>query len=206
MSLIEAHNLPFTAALCVMLLLAVGQALGAAHLGGDHDISADHNGAHVSGDGLLSVLGIGRVPFLIWLALLLLLFAAFGFAIQSFAESLTDGVLDPLLAAVLAGAAALPFTALVVRPLAQILPGDETSAISLDELLGRRATISDGLARQNSAARARVTDRHGLTHNVMVEPHDQGSELHAGDEVLLVRRDGNLFFAAALHDRALSPY
>ncbi len=189
-----------------MLLLAVGQALGVAHLGGDHDIDAGHDGANASGAGLLSLLGVGRVPFLIWLALLLLLFAAFGFAIQSLAKSLTGGVLDPLLAAIFAGAAGLPSTAFMVRPLARILPGDETSAISLEELVGRRASISDGLARQGSAARARVIDRHGLTHNVMVEPHDRASELHAGDEVLLVRREGNLFFAAALHDRALSPY
>lgn len=206
MSLLEAHNLPFTAALCVMVLLAAGQAIGVVHLLGDHDFDSDHSGADSSGGGLLSLLGIGRVPFLIWLALLLLLFAAIGLAIQELFTSLTGGPLDALLATVCAGAAALPMTAVLVRPLANVLPGDESSAIPLEHLVGRRGKISDGTARQGFAARASVTDRNGLTHHVMVEPHDQTGQLHAGDEVLLVRREGNLFFAAALHDRALSPY
>ena len=39
----------------------------------------------------------------------------------------------------------------------------------------------------------------------MVEPHEASSELHAGDEVLLVRREANQFYATALAERRLSP-
>ena len=46
---------------------------------------------------------------------------------------------------------------------------------------------------------------HGQTHYVMVEPHETASEIHAGDEVLLVRRDNNTFFGTALAERRLSP-
>lgn len=205
-SLLEAHNLPFSAALCVMLLLAVAQGVGAAHFFGDHDVGGDHDGAEGAMGGLLSLLGVGRVPFLIWLALLLLLFAALGLSIQELAMSFAGGTLDAALAAVLAGVVAVPVTALLVRPLAHILPGDETSAVSVDELVGRRGRVSEGVSRQGFPARAQVIDRHGLTHNVMIEPHDAQSQLHAGDEVLLVRREGHLFFATALHDRALSLY
>ena len=39
----------------------------------------------------------------------------------------------------------------------------------------------------------------------MVEPHEAASELHAGDEVLLVRREGESFYATAVAERRLSP-
>ena len=39
----------------------------------------------------------------------------------------------------------------------------------------------------------------------MVEPHEASAELHAGDDVLLVRREGDQFYATALAERRLSP-
>ena len=39
----------------------------------------------------------------------------------------------------------------------------------------------------------------------MVEPHEQSSELHSGDEVLLVRREKDQFYATAVAERRLSP-
>lgn len=209
MSLLEPHNLPFAAALCVMAVLAVIQALGLGDAVGDHDAELGDPSGDGAADGamggLLSLLGIGRVPFLIWLALFLLLFAAIGLGIQELAASLTGGPLHAGLAAVLSGIAALPFAGTLVRPLAAVLPGDETTAITLDQLLGRRAHITDGTARSGSPARARVIDRHGMAHHVMVQPHDTAQTLQAGDEILLVRREGEAFFAAATADRALAP-
>lgn len=204
MILLEPHNLPFVAALCVMLVLAVIQMTGIGDLLGNHEFDADGAGFESPMDGLLSLLGIGRVPFLIWLALFLLTFAGLGLLIQALAENLTDRSLDPLLAALLAGIAALPVAGTVARPLGAILPGDETTAVTLDELVGRRGHIVDGVARRTSPARARVIDRHGMPHHVMVEPHADASELFAGDEILLVRREGEAFFATPLTDRALS--
>jgi len=200
--LLEPHNLPFAAALCVMAVLALVQLIGLADVFGDHDIGHDAGGAM---DGLLSLVGVGRVPFLIWLALVLLAFAGLGLGIQAFAENLTGRPLDAALASVFAAVAALPVAGVVSRPLGAILPGDETTAISLDELVGRRAHITDGVARRGSPARARVNDRHGMMHHVMVEPHEDTSELRSGDEVLLVRREGEGFIAMELADRALSP-
>jgi hypothetical protein len=99
----------------------------------------------------------------------------------------------------------LPVTGALARPLGRLLPHDETTAVTLDTLLGRRATVTDGVARSGSPARARVYDYHGHPHHVMVEPHEASSELHSGDEVLLVRREGNQFYATALAERRLSP-
>tara|TARA_R110002072_G_scaffold121321_6_gene254896 strand:+ start:7134 stop:7787 length:654 start_codon:yes stop_codon:yes gene_type:complete len=215
-TLLEAHNMPFAAALLVMLLLAIIQAVGLLGdmLGGaDAEIEAepgfapDGDSAVPGGviDGLFTLLGIGRVPLTIWLALFLLLFAGIGVGLQSLAAALTGAPLDRLLAAGLAGIAALPATGALVRPLGRILPQDETSAVPLEVLLGRRATITDGIARSGSPARARALDHHGHPHHVMVEPHEAASELHAGDEVLLVRREGESFYATAVAERRLSP-
>ncbi|KRA84580.1 OB-fold-containig protein [Altererythrobacter sp. Root672] len=203
MSLLADHNLPFAVALALMLLLALLQGFGLGDLFGDHDLDADHDGGLA--DGLLLFFGIGRVPFLAWLASLLLLFAGIGVGIQSLADSLLGAPLDTWLAAILAAVAALPVTGIVVRPLAHILPGDETTAVSLDSLVGRRATIVTGRASAGNPARARVADRFGRPHHVMVEPHEAGSEMLEGDELLLVRRENETFYGVALQERRLSP-
>ncbi|KWV94947.1 YqiJ family protein [Erythrobacter sp. AP23] len=212
MSIFEAHNMPFAVAFVLVVALAIVQAVGLGDLfcsDADVDPAAgvDGEAAIQPGalDGLYTLLGIGRVPLTIWMALLLFGFAAIGVSTQALAESLTGVPLHRWLAALLAAGASVPLTGVLARPLGAILPQDETSAVSTDTLLGRRATITDGVARTGSPARARVHDIHGQAHYVMVEPHEASSELHAGDEVLLVRSEANQFYATALAERRLSP-
>jgi len=209
MSLLADYNLPFAAALVLMVLIALLQAFGLGHVFGDVDVDAD---VDVDGDielgvfdGLLSFLGVGRVPFMVWLASFLLLFAASGVGIQALANSLLGAPLDRWLAAVLAAVAGLPAAGGLVRPLAAILPSDETSAVGLDSLVGRRARVVTGRAAAGYPARAQVTDRHGRAHYVMVEPHEAGSEMLEGDELLLVRRESETFYGVALQERRLGP-
>ena len=212
MNLLADYNAPFAGALILMVILALVQVLGLADSFGadaDVDLEADIDGDTALSpglaDGLFSLIGLGRVPLTIWLALFLLLFAGFGIGIQQLAAGILGAPFDPWLAGVLAGIAALPVTGALARPLGRLLPHDESSAVTIDTLVGRRARITDGVARSGSPARARVSDVHGHAHHVMVEPHDDDTELLAGDEVLLVRREGNVFYAAALADRRLSP-
>ena len=76
MSILEAYNMPFAAALLAMLVLAVVQIIGVADLFGDADVEVGHDvSAHadVSGslfDGLFSVIGLGRIPLMVWLSLI----------------------------------------------------------------------------------------------------------------------------------------
>ena len=213
MTLLEPHNLPFAIAMGLMVLLALVQVLGLgdwgvdADLDVDPDIGADADASLQPGmvEGLLTLLGMGRVPLTIWLALFLLMFAGIGLSVQELATSLTGAPLYSWLAALIAGAAAVPVTGVLARPLGAILPKDHTTAVSTASLIGRRATITDGVARTGSPARARVRDIHGQAHYVMVEPHEETSALHAGDEVLLVRREKDQFYATALAERRLSP-
>ncbi len=211
MSILAESNLPFTVALGAMLLVSLLQLVGFADFGSDADIGFDAD-ADVNVDGttnlmggITTLLGIGRVPFLVWLIVFLFLFAAIGFGIQALAESFTGTPLYAWLAAALSLGATLPVTATLVRPLAHVLPQDETSAVRLDSLVGRRATIVTGRAAADYPARAKVRDRFGQTHYVMVEPHEKSGEIHEGEQVLLVRREGQTFFGVPLSERKLAP-
>lgn len=194
MSLLAAHNLPFLLALIALALIAIVQVTGLGDvLEGDVDTGG---GLEASGFGeaLTALLGLGRVPLLIWLASLLLIFGATGLIGQAWIAALVGAPLSAGWAALAAGAAALLLNSLAARPLGAIMPRDETTAITLDELVRRDAEIQIGIARPGSPARAKVIDIHGQAHFVMVEPHDADRELKAGDTVLLVRRDGQTFY------------
>ena len=50
-----------------------------------------------------------------------------------------------------------------------------------------------------------MKDAFGHPHFVMVEPHDPGAELTEGETVLLVRREGELFFGVRYESKLLMP-
>lgn len=196
MSLLAGHNLPFVIALGALALIALAQVTGLGDvLEGAGDVDAG-GGLEAGGFGeaLTALLGLGRVPLLIWLASLLLIFGGVGLIGQAWIAGLLGAPLSAGWATLAAGAAALPLNSLAMRPIGAIMPRDETTAIALDELVRRDAEIQIGTARAGSPARAKVIDRHGQAHFVMVEPHDQTLAFNAGDTVLLVRREGQTFF------------
>ena len=204
MTLLEPHNLPFAIAIIVLLFIALAQLIGIGDIfeGGDVDVDLDLDADTpdgISADGflssVLSLLGLGRVPFLIWLVLLLFVFAAIGVAGQQLAIGLLGSPFNMVVAALGAGAAALPVNGLLTRPLAHILPKDETTAVDVRSLVRREAEIQVGTARRGSPARAKVIDGYGQPHFVMVEPSDPDAALTEGEIVLLVRREGETFFA-----------
>ena len=195
-------NLPFSVALIVMLLIGLIEAIGlgasVAHLHVDVD-------AHVDGIDPLAWLGVGRIPLLMVIVVFLAVFGLIGLALQQVAAELTGAPLSTWLAGPAAALAALPLTGLGARGLGRILPQDETTAVSLDTLVGRRGEITIGTARRGSPAQARVRDVHGQVHYVMVEPHEESHPLAAGDNILLARRDGHVFIALGRAD-GLDPH
>lgn len=120
-------------------------------------------------------------------------------------QSLLGAPFDALAAGALAGVAALPINGLAVRPVAAILPQDETSAVTLNSLIRRDAVIQTGAAKLGSPARSKVLDRFGHPHFVMVEPHDPTLELAEGETVLIVRRDGETFYVIRYESPLLGP-
>jgi membrane protein implicated in regulation of membrane protease activity len=184
-------NWPFSAALLLMLMIGAVEALGLGASAAHVDFDADLDG----GGDLLGWLGVGRVPLLMLLVLFLAFFGLAGLAIQQLAGPLALWIAVPA-----AAAAALPLTGLGARGLGRIMPGDETTAVSLDSLVGRRGTITIGTARRGSPAQARVKDVHGQVHYVMVEPYDDDHSLGEGETIRLDRREGNIFIALARAD------
>jgi hypothetical protein len=213
MTLLEPHNLPFAIALGSLFGIGLLQLIGAGDFldgAGDVEIDLDADvadGLEASGflDGAFSVLGIGRVPFLIWLSSLLFVFTVTGVVGQALISGTTGSPLSAGLAALLAGAASLPLNGLAIRPIEAVLPKDETTAVGLQSLVRRDAVIQTGTARAASPARAKVKDAFGHPHFVMVEPHDAGAELTEGETVLLVRREGELFFGVRYDNPLLKP-
>jgi hypothetical protein len=213
MILLEPYNLPFAFALGALFVIAILQVLGVGDLfegADDIGIEMDADMAdtlEASGfmDGVFSVLGLGKVPFLIWLSCLLFVFSLTGVLGQWLISSTAGAPLGAGIAALLAGAAALPLNGMFVRPFAQLMPKDRTTAVSLESLVRREAVIQTGTARTRSPARAKVKDAFGHPHFVMVEPHDEGAELGEGEKVLLVRREGEVFFGVSYDSPMLRP-
>ena len=163
MSLFADYNLPFAVALGLMVLFGLLQLVGLGEFDFDADVDADVGDPTSAGLGgaITTMLGLGKVPLFVWLMVWLLLFAAIGVGVQAFADNLTGAPLSPMLAALVAGGAAIPATAIAARPVGAIMPKDETTAVTLDSLVGRRGQITTGRATRGSAARTKVYDHHG---------------------------------------------
>lgn len=194
------ENLFFAGAGCLLIALMLLQFIGLGDFSPDADIDVDIDvdidTANLSfSDGLLSFLGLGRLPIMIWLALYLMIFTITGYAAQQIIQAITDALLPSIIAAPSAGLLSLPITAALARPLHHIMPKDETTAISIDHLIGRYAEIELGTASQGSPARAKVKDIYGHNHHVMVEPDNIGQSFVEGETLLLVRRENNIFRA-----------
>lgn len=207
--LLADENLPFAVALAVVGLLAllegVGMVLGAGLSGlldallpdawlPDVDVDLPDTASPGTLSGVLGWLYIGKVPFLIVLILLLLSFGLAGLLLQTLMREVTGALLPGWLAGSAALGLALPATRAGARAALKILPRDETEAVSADSFVGRVAVLTLGAARRGRPSQARVKDRYGQSHYVLVEPLDNG-ELPAGAEVLLVEKKGHLFRA-----------
>lgn len=194
----QGDNIVFASALVLMALIGLVEAvgLGGAAIGVDGHADVDSD--------FLGWLGLGQLPLLVLLVVFLALFGVIGLSFQQLMVALTGETLTPWLAAPVAAAAALPATALLARPLARILPRDETTAISLDTLVGRRAVIVTGRAAPGNPARARVRDQFGYDHYVMAEPDNAGQSFGEGEEIILVRRHDHIFRAIS-EGRAFLP-
>lgn len=190
------ENSLFTAALLLMLVITVLQLFGLGDwIDGDSDFDIDVNTDLGFLDGLLSFIGFGRLPFMMWLILFLALFGLIGVSGQQLIGALTGEYWSPWLAGLVAAGVTLPLTGALARPLARVLPHDETTAIDVRELIGLSGRITVGRATRGSPARARVTDFHGQDHYVMVEPDLENVTFHEGDTIRLVRMEGQVFRA-----------
>ena len=196
---------PFAAATLLVLLITLveGMALLIGHSIShwlDHLVPDHPDAAAGVFDKGLGWLHVGRVPAVVLLVIFLAAFALTGFALNMVVHRLL-GIWTPTLIAVpIAFITALPLVRILGAGLAQIMPQDETFAVTLDSLVGRVATILGGTARPGYPAQAKVLNQHGQTLYVMVEPDGAGT-LESGASVLLVRQISGSRFAAIANPR-----
>ena len=196
---LSAALAPFTLALALLagllalelaLALVGGSVLGAGAEAPDvdaPDLDMPDSAAPAAPSAAASALGLGRAPFLIWLAALLLGFGAGGLAIQTLASSALGAPLPALAAVPLALLPAFASARGLTGLLARIVPGTETQSVP-ESMLGRReGLVTQGTAARGRPAEVRVTDRHGNTHYLRAEPMQDDATIPQGRRVLVLR-------------------
>ena len=137
------------------------------------------------------------MPALILLVVLLTGFGLIGLTIQATTHNMLGIYLPAAIAVIPALLLSLPIVRVFGGFLGKIMPKDETDAVSVDTLIGRIATITIGEAKKGRPAEARTKDIHGTTHYLMVEPDSEELSFKAGEQVLLVQRQGAVFTVIA---------
>ena len=219
MQLITAtENLPFTVALAVMFGIAFLEGITTVFGAGfsavldtllpDMDLDVDLDGPEVRTPNvitrLLGWLRVGQVPILMLLVIFLTAFGLIGLGIQSAARIVIGGYAPGWLASMPAVAFALPVVRLFGGLLERFMPKDETEAVSEETFIGRIATITLGTAQKGSPAQAKLKDRYGKSHYIMVEPESDVDVFEQQENVLLIQKIGSVFQAIKNTNEALT--
>lgn len=197
--LLAPESWPFTVALMLLVAIAVVEGL-ALLLGASLSGWLDHFAPTPEDvvDSWLGWLHLGKVPLLVVLVILLTAFALFGYTLNVLAHALLGGYLPAPFSGTLAFLGALPVVRAASGFIARLVPRDETSAVTLDSLVGRVAVVTGGTAHANYPAEARVRNEYGQTLYVRVEPDAADQEFGPGTSVLLVKQiSGSRFLAIA---------
>ena len=207
--LLASQNLFFTIALGIMLMIALVEGVGAMMGAGlssfidqvfpEVDIDLGIEGPELDAPGsfgrFLSWIRVGQVPVLVVLVIFLLVFGVLGLVMQDLVHSFTGRLMPGLVAALLTFVLALPIVRGATNALAKVIPKDETSAVSRDSFIGRSAIITLGEAKRGYPTQAKVKDRYGKVHYLLVEPDNPEDTLKKDDWILLVKHDGVRFYA-----------
>lgn len=202
-NLLAPENGVFLVTLCLFLLIFLVQAIsvvvGMEPFGFldsllpdiDIDVDTDLNLGDVSPsfiDSVMSMLKLGRVPFVFTFILFLFLFSVIGLYGQMAIFELSGSRLNGILASGGSFVVTLPLLRFGNGILEKILPKDETAAISAGTFVGRMATILIGTATHERAAEAKVVGPDGKTHYINVVADNEGKSFGKGDHLLIVGR------------------
>ncbi|ACJ30866.1 Membrane protein, putative [Shewanella piezotolerans WP3] len=201
--LLSQENLPYVISLCIVGILGIVESLslviGASFLGLLDDWAPNDAGNDVGGvTGLAGWLCISRLPLLIWFVLALVSFAIAGLSVNYFSLSWFNSLLTQ--------SVSLPISLMLMAlschflggRLASILPKNESSAVSVEDLNGCVGTLTIGKAVLGNPSEALVKDDYMQKHYVLVEPDEDGVEFLTGTQVVLLKRKGRVWSAAKL--------
>jgi hypothetical protein len=143
----------------------------------------------------LTWLSFGRVPALVVLILMAASFGLIGFVLQETLRQSLGFMLEPWAASIPAAIGAVFATRHGGRLLGRIMPKEETDAVSTTAFVGRIATVFRGQASAGRPAEAKLSDIHGKTHYLLVEPEEAEQVFSEGSEVVIIRQEGHVFRA-----------
>ncbi|MBB1316366.1 YqiJ family protein [Shewanella sp. SR43-4] len=210
LAFLSAHgNVPFSIALVIVIMLGTfeliamiaGLSIFSAldnSLSVDTDVDMDAETSITGMTGLLGWLCLDRLPLLIWLVLILSSFAIAGYVINFTSLQISAALLPQLITVPIAFIITLISSHFLGNAVANILPKNETSAISVDSLVGCVATITQGRAVKGMPTEAVARDEFQQKHYVLVEPERLGIEFVRGAEVVLLARKGKVWTAAQI--------
>lgn len=204
MDIFASETAPFAVAIGLTIAIAVIELLGllfGAQPSAVVDSALPDFDADIGGMELgplsqsLSWLSFGKLPALVVLILITASFGAIGFVGQDVLRRTIGFALDPWIASVPAAIGAAFVTRHVGHALARIMPKEETEAVSTKAFVGRVATVFRGVAGPGRPAEAKLTDIHGKTHYLLVEPDKDEPLMPEGSEVVIIRQEGPVYRA-----------
>ncbi len=152
--------------------------------------------------GTLTQLGIGDVPIMIWLVVLLVGFAVVGIGVQLIVEDLLGSDLPVGLATIPAGVFGLWFARRFGPTFTRLMPKAKTDWVPERVLAQRIGVVTQGAASRGRPAEVRVMDRFGNPHYIQAEPLQDRDTLEQGTDVLVLRdRLLDRFVLVGLSDR-----
>jgi len=205
-------NTPFVISLAVMLAFTVIEVLSASmgmglsemvdsmlpEFDANIDIDVDADLSDVSGptDSLSKLLAwfrIGEVPVIMLFIVFLTGFGISGLTIQYIMVSISGITVPVYIAVILAFLTAMPTVRVCGGLLGKYMPKDETYVVSEDNFIGMVATLTLGHAEAGKPAQAKLMDKHGQTHYILVEPDNSANVFKQGEKGLIVSKNGALF-------------
>lgn len=205
-----AGSIPFTVALGLVLVMAIFEILSVSLGLGlsemvdsllpdlDGGLAADVDGIDSASSAnsltrLLAWFRIGEVPVVMLFIIFLTGFGMSGLLLQYLARQAIEHPLPYPLAVPLALACTVPLVRAGGGILGRYMPKDETYAVSEKSFQGMVATLTLGEAANGKAAQAKLYDKHGQSHYILVEPAEPETCFSQGDQVIIVAKKGALY-------------
>lgn len=191
---------PFSVALGLFFAVTLFEIVMAwTGVGGDFGLDLDPDlpvGTPATGlfGHFLDWLELGRVPFLVSVAVFLLCFGLLGMFAQNLQLQLVGHALPWPIVALGCTLVSLPVVRISNRMIGRIWPKDvESSAVSHDSLVGHEAVVVLGTVSTTNPGQVRVRDPNGTTHHLLAFSDAEGETYSTGEHVLIVARRGASF-------------
>jgi len=133
----------------------------------------------------LSWLRVGKIPVLILFIVFLIIFSILGLSLQLIIKNVLNIYLPSLIAVIPVFIVSIFILRLVSGGLSKVVIKEVSTGVDIDSLIGRMGIITIGTARKGSPAEAKVIDKFGHKHYVMVEPEDD-SVFKQGEKAFLL--------------------